>query len=334
MKSIERVQIGKTPLKVTRLGFGCATLGGLYRDLSDEAAAATVHRALGLGLNFFDTAPLYGAGKSESRLGGVLSMCERTSFVLASKVGFALVPINPEATEDIFFPFENAPPLRPAPDYTYDGTMRSFEGSLKRLNIERIDILHIHEPVGFYDEAINGVLKALRKLKQEGLITAIGAAMNEAEMLVRFAQEADFDCFLLAGRYTLLEQGALTDLLPLCAKRKISIIIGGPYNSGILATGAKPDSKYNYLDAPAEILETVRQIEAVCKSYSVPLKAAALQFPLAHTAVASVIPGCASISEVEENMRMVDYSIPSEFWREMQRKKLLPHEAPIPGHGN
>jgi D-threo-aldose 1-dehydrogenase len=154
--------------------------------------------------------------------------------------------------------------------------------------------------------------------------------MNKAEMLVRFAHEGGFDCFLLAGRYTLIEQGALKELLPLCSDKKISVIIGGPYNSGILATGARPGAKYNYLDAPNDVLEKVRKIEAVCENYSVPLKAAALQFPLSHPAVAAVVPGCGSVSEVEENFRMVSYPIPVEFWTELRKTNLLPEQAPIP----
>jgi D-threo-aldose 1-dehydrogenase len=330
MNPIEKVQLGKTAVKVTRLGIGGCPLGGLYTDISEGAAAATVECALKLGLNFFDTAPLYGAGKSESRLGCVLSKHKRNSFVIATKVGFSLVPIDPKSNEEIFFPFENAPPLRPACDYSFDGAMRSFEESLNRLHLDRIDVLHIHEPVGFYDKALKGAFKALTKLHEQGLITTLGAAMNQAEMLVRFAHEGGFDCFLLAGRYTLIEQGALKELLPLCSDKKISVIIGGPYNSGILATGIRPGAKYNYLDVPNDVLEKVRKIEGVCVDYSVPLKAAALQFPLSHPAIAAVVPGCRSASEVEENFRMVSYPIPVEFWTELRKKNLLPDQAPLP----
>ena len=330
MNPIEKIPLGKTAVKVTRLGIGGCPLGGLYKDLSEEAATATVERALALGLNFFDTAPLYGAGKSESRLGRTLANHDRSTFVLATKVGFALVPIDPHANEEIFFPFENAPPLRPACDYSYDGAMRSFEGSLKRLHLDYIDVLHVHEPVGFYDETMQGAFRALRKLREQGLIKVLGAAMNQVEMLIRFAREGGFDCFLLALRHTLLEHWAFKELLPLCTEKKISLIIGAPYSSGILATGATPGAKYCYLDPPQEVLEKVRQIEAVCQDYSVPLKAAALQFTLCHPAVASVIPGCGSVAEVEDNFRMLRYSIPSEFWGELQRRKLVPEEILIP----
>ena len=330
MNPIEKIRLGKTGVVVTRLGVGGAPLGGLYRDLSEEAATATIERALALGLNFFDTAPLYGAGKSESRLGRTLANHDRSSFTLATKVGFALVPIDPEANEEIFFPFENPPALRPACDYSYDGAMRSFEGSLKRLEVDHIDVLHLHEPVGFYEETMQGAFRALWKLREQGLIKALGAAMNQVEMLIRFAHEGHFDCFLLALRHTLIEHWAFKELLPLCAAKKISLIIGGPYNSGILATGAIPGAKYCYLDPPKEVLEKVLQIEAVCREYSVPLKAAALQFTLCHPAVASVVPGCASVAEVEENFEMLSYSIPREFWSELQRRHFVPEEFITP----
>jgi D-threo-aldose 1-dehydrogenase len=228
-------------------------------------------------------------------------------------VGFALVPIDANSNEEIFFPFQNAPPLRPACDYSYDGAMRSFEESLKRLHLDRVDVVHVHDPVDFYDETMKGALRALLELREQRLITALGAAMNQSEMLVRFAHDGFFDCFPLAGRYSLIEQGALKELLPLCALKNISVIVEGPYNSGILATGAKSGAKYNYLDAPSEVLERVRQIAAVCDQYAVPLKAAALQFPLSHPAVAAVVPGCGSATEVEENSRVETDSIRLEF---------------------
>lgn len=327
MNPLEKIELGKTGLKVTRLGFGGCPVGGLYTDMSEEAATATVDRALALGINFFDTAPLYGAGKSESRLGRILARHDRSSFVLATKVGFALVPIDPKSNEDIFFPFENAPPLRPANDYSYDGALRSFEESLKRLRLESVDVVHIHEPADFYEETKNGAFKALQTLRGQGLIKAIGAAMNQVELPIRFARDGGFDCFLIALRHTLVEHWAFKELMPLCSEKNISLIIGAPYSSGILATGAKPRAKYCYLDPPKEVLEKVRQIEAVCQDYAVPLKAAALQFAFSHPSVASVVPGCGSVSEVEENFSMMSFSIPSEFWSGLMRRGLVPEEA-------
>jgi D-threo-aldose 1-dehydrogenase len=312
------------------LGVGGCPLGGLYTDMSEEAATATVERALSLGVNLFDTAPLYGAGRSESRLGRALTGRSRATYVVSTKIGFSLVAEDPEANEKIFFPFDNPPPLRPATDYSFEGTMRSYKESRRRLNLDHIDILHIHDPVRSYEEAMMGAYPALQTLRHEGLISAVGAAMNQAEILVRFAHEREFDCFLLAGRYTLLDQSGLKELLPLCVAKGISIIIGGPYNSGILATGALPAAKFNYRDAPSEVIEKVRQIEGVCVRHSVPLKAAALQFPLAHPAVVAVIPGCASASEVEENFHMMSYEIPGDFWSDLRRLELIPPDAPVP----
>ena len=324
MNPLERVALGRTDLRVTRLGVGGTPLGGLYTDVTEEAASATMERALSLGLNFFDTAPLYGSGKSETRMGRVFAKHPRSSFVVATKVGFKLVPIDPKSNEDIFFPFDNAPPLRPANDYTYEGTMRSVEQSMKRLQVDCLDIAHIHDPEGLFDDAMQGSYQALRKLRAQGVIKAVSAAMNQVEMLARFAREGEFDCFLLAARHTLLEQQAFKELFPLCAKKKISLIIGAPYSSGILATGPIPGAKFRYLDAKPEILEKVRQIEAVCRDHAVPLKAAALQFALCHPATATVIPGGGSVAEVEDNFRMLSHPIPPELWTGLQRRGLLP----------
>lgn len=334
MNPLAKVQLGRTKLQVTRLGLGGAPLGGLYKDLSEEAATATVRRALELGINFFDTAPLYGCGKSEQRLGRGLAGVPRGSIVVATKVGYALFPQDAVRDENVFFPFDNPPPLRPTFDFSYDAVMRSFEESLKRLSLDRIDILHIHDPDDHWEQAIQRGYPALHKLRTQGRIGAVGAGMNQAAMLARFAREGEFDCFLLAGRYTLIDHTALPELLPLCAQKRISIILGGPYNSGILATGARPGATFNYVAAPPELLEKVRRIEAVCAKYSVPLKAAALQFPLAHPAVAAVIPGARSVAEVEENFRLLSHPIPAEFWAELRQENLLPPEAPVPGEAN
>jgi len=326
----EKVQLGNTELRVTRLGFGGAAIAGLYSDVPDAMATATVQRALALGINFFDIAPLYGAGKGELRMGRALAGVKRDSYVLASKVGRLLEPDDSEQARDMLAEFGNPRPFRPDFDFSYEGAMRSFEESLKRLNLDRIDILHIHDPTDYYEQAMAGAYRALFELRSEGVIRALGVGMNQAEMLVRFARDGDFDCFLLAGRYTLIDQVGLKDLLPLCVKKCISIIIGGPFNSGILATGARPGAKFNYQEAPTYLLDRVHQLESVCMRYSVPLRAAALQFPLAHPAVASVIPGCRSVTEVEENCRLIKYPIPESFWDELRERKLLPKEAPVP----
>lgn len=328
MNPLEKAKIGKTGLEVTRVGMGSAPLGGLFQDVTEATGVATVKRALALGLNFLDTAPLYGHGKAETYLGKALAGVPRSSYVLATKVGRLLVPTDPRQLEKR--EFDNPFPFKPVFDFSYDAVMRSFEESLKRLNVSRIDLLHIHDPDDHYSEAIKGAYPALAKLRSEGVIKAIGAGMNQAEMLARFAREGDFDCFLLAGRYTLIDHTGLRELLPLCVQKGISIIIGGPYNSGVLASGAEPGAKFNYADAPEEVLQKVRKVAAVCQRHSVPMKAAALQFPMAHPAVASVIPGARSVGELEENFRLFSHPIPTAFWDDLRRSGLLPDEAPTP----
>ncbi|HEX5410274.1 MAG TPA: aldo/keto reductase [Terriglobia bacterium] len=328
MDPLQKVQIGKTGLQVTRMGLGGAPLGGLFEDVRGEAAVATVRRALEIGINFFDTAPLYGHGKSETWMGQGLAGISPGSRVLATKVGRVLEPVEPDALEKD--EFDNPAPFKPMFDFSYDGVMRSFNESLERLQVDRIDVLHIHDPDSHYEQAIKGAYPALDQLRREGRIAAVGAGMNQAEMPARFAREGNFDCFLLAGRYTLIDHTGLKELLPLCVEKKISIIIGGPYNSGILATGAKRGAKFNYADAPPEILQKVRRVEEVCARHRVPMKAAALQFPLAHPAVASVIPGARSVAELEESFRLISHPIPGEFWAELRSKGLLPQEAPVP----
>ncbi len=329
MDPTAKVRLGKTQLHVTRMGLGGAPLGGLFEDVPEDAAIATVKRALALGLNLIDTAPLYGHGKSEQHIGKALAGVDPAARVLATKVGRVLNPVQPGELEPD--EFDHPAPFRPVFDFSCDGVMRSFEESLKRLNVEHIDIVHIHDPDNHYTQALEGAYRALDDLRRRGVIVAVGAGMNQAEMLARFAREGDFDCFLLAGRYTLIDHTGLQELLPLCVRKRIGIIIGGPYNSGVLATGARPGAKFNYADAPPAVLEKVRKVEAICGRHSVSMKAAALQFPLAHPAVAAVIPGARSVAELEENFRLIREPIPADFWAELRHEKTLPPEAPTPG---
>ena len=333
MNPIEKVGIGRTDLRVTRLGFGAVPLGGLYKDVSEDEAGATVRRPLELGINYFDTAPISGRGKSEIRLGRELAGVIRDSIVVATKVGYTLVPEDGGRDSKVFHRFDNVPPLRPIFDYSYDGIMKTFEGSLQRLNHSRVDILNIHDPDYDWKEAIEIAYPTIHKLRSEGVVRAIGVGMTQAEMLARFAREGDFDCLLLAGRYTLIDHTGLRELLPICEQRSISVIIGGPYNSGILATGARPGATYDYVEASPAVKERVTAIEAVCGRHNVPLKAAALQFPMAHPAVAAIIPGARCAAEVEENFRMTSMAIPDDFWEELRHLNLLPPEAPVPRLG-
>lgn len=350
-------EIGRTGLMVSRLGLGGAPLAGLYTGVTEEQAARVVNAYLDHGPGFIDTAPLYGSGVSETRLGAALSERVRVrsgdardgnarvgdgreglasgarngngrnAFVLATKVGRLLVS-DPSRDQDVWS--DDLPPIGPVFDYSYDGTLRSLDESLKRLGLDRVDILHIHDPDNHYEEAMKGSYRALVRLREEGVIRAVGVGMNQAKMLARFAEEGDFDCFLCAGRYTLVDHTALKRLLPLCEERDISIIVGGPYNSGILAQGAVKEATFDYRKAPAQIMDRVRRIEAVCARHGTPLKAAALQFPLAHPAVAAVIPGARSPGEVDENVQMAGFEIPSGFWAELREEGLIPEEAPTP----
>ena len=328
MHPLEKAALGRSGLQVTRLGLGCAAIGGLYGDIPDDQATQVVHKALDLGLNLFDTAPLYGSGKSEERLGRALRDVPRDAYVLASKVGRLLVASDDDQRDGSIF--DNPPPFKPVFDFSYDGVMRSLEDSLKRLGVDRIDILHIHDPDAHWKEAIEGAYPALERLRSEGVISAVSAGMNQWEMLTRFAREGDFDCFLLAGRYSLLDQSALDELLPLCTEKNIGIMAGGTYNSGILAKGAKPGATYNYGEAPADIMQKAQAIEAVAERHGVDVKAAASQFVFAHPAITCIIPGTRQPARVEENFNLLIDEIPSAFWDDLRAENLVHESAPLP----
>ncbi len=314
MKATDTRKVGRTSLQVTCLG-----LGGVFlaRDAGPAEAEALIDRAADLGVRYFDTAPMYGLGESERRYRRPLARLDCSEFVLSTKVGRRL-------REDT----GGADPWRF--DFSRDGVLRSFETSLDRLGLDRVDILLVHDPDDHADQAIREAFPALIELREQGLVGAIGAGMNQWELELRFARELPLDCFLLAGRYTLLEQGALAEFLPYCEANGISVIAGGPYNSGILASDLDDTANYNYRAAPPEMLDRARAIKAVCDRHGVPLKAAALQFILAHPAVAAVIPGAASVAEVEENARMIEAPIPAALWPELREAGLLAAAAPVP----
>ena len=326
MNPRERVQLGRTSLTVTRFGLGTAPLAGLFEEVEESKGIGVIEHAWDAGVRFFDTAPLYGHGLAELRLGKVLREKPRDTFTLASKVGRLLrADAPPEPGQS----FRGVPPVNPTFDFTYEGTMRSFKESLERLGLDRIDILHIHDPDDNYDAALAGAYRALDRLRADGVISAVGAGMNQAEMLTRFAREGNFDCFLLAGRYTLLDQVALKELLPECVARGIAIIAGGVYNSGILAD-PKAGAHYNYQAAPAGLLERARRISDICSRHGVPLKAAAVQFPLGHPAVTCVVVGCRSTAQLEESLAMFEFDIPPTLWQDLKAERLLLDEAPTP----
>jgi D-threo-aldose 1-dehydrogenase len=331
--------LGRTAVRVTRLGFGGAPLGNLFRALDDRQATDAVRSAWAAGVRYFDTAPLYGSGLSERRIGAALAGEPRDAFVLSTKVGRRLVPrpANAPALESAYV---DVPPLVPAFDYTAEAVRGTLAGSLERLGVGRVDVVLIHDlgPVTHgdddarrYAEAMDGAYRVLHDLRAEGAIRAIGVGANEWAVLERCARDGDFDCFLLAGRYSLLEQTALDSFLPLCARREIGVIVGGPYNSGILASGARPGATYNYVPAPPVVLERVRRLEQVVAAHGVPLAAAALQFPFHHPAVAAVIPGARSAREVEENLRLLRHPIPPALWRDLEAEGLVRADAPTPG---
>lgn len=324
-------------LRLGPLGFGGAPLGNLYAPIDDATALATVRHAWDLGIRHFDTAPLYGQGLSEHRIGHVLRDRPRGDFVLSTKVGRLLSP-DPDAPE-AQHGFVGALPFAPRYDYSYDATMRSLEDSLQRLGLARLDIVYIHDIDRFthgdaqpqrFREAMAGAYKALEALRSAGAVEAIGLGVNEWEPCRDALRHGDVDGFLLAGRYTLLDQSALGELLPLCVSRGAGVVIGGPYNSGILATGAVPGARYNYAAATPEILTRVGRIEGVCRHFDVPLKAAALQFPLGHPAVLAVIPGARSPQEVEENVALLNAPIPREFWSALKSAGLIGPDVPTP----
>jgi D-threo-aldose 1-dehydrogenase len=322
------------------LGCGTAPFGNLYRALDEVTVQEALQAAWDSGCRYYDTAPLYGLGLSETRLNHFLRGKRRDDYVLSTKIGRLLQVCPPESRTGIG-KFFDTPNRREVYDYSYDGVLRSVEASLERLGVDRIDVLLAHDVDIFTHgskaasdariaELMAGGYYAMQKLREEGVVKAIGAGVNEWQVCQTLAEAGDFDLFLLAGRYTLLEQEALDTFLPLCQRRGIGIILGGPYNSGILATGAKPGAYYNYDPAPPHILERVARIEAVCTAHGIRLSEAALRFPLHHSSVVSVIPGAQSVAEVRRNVEIMSATIPASLWSDLKAEGLLRPDAPVP----
>jgi D-threo-aldose 1-dehydrogenase len=338
MKASEKKKFGRTGLEVSTMGFGSAPIGNQFRNVPEEDARAVIKGAWDAGLRYFDTAPMYGHGLSEHRLGEALRAYPRNDYVLSSKVGRLLKPV-PEGGLTSFF-WVNMPPFEVVHDYSYDGVMRSFEDSMQRMGVSRFDILFIHDIDVFshgpemqkvhFRTAMDSGYKALEKLRSEKLVSAIGVGCNEWQVCEAALRERDFDCFLLAGRYTLLEQDALESFLPLCEERNVAIVLGGGFNSGILATGAVKGAHYNYSEADETILARVRKIEAVCKRFDVPLAAAALQFVLAHPSIPTNIPGTRTKAHLDQNIALIERPIPSDFWAALKKEGLVRENAPVP----
>lgn len=306
---------------MTTLGLGCAPLGNLYQPIADDDAVAVVRAAYDAGVRLFDTAPLYGHGLSERRLGAALASMPRDTVTVSTKVGRLLVPDAPGETVETIF--TKVPPVHPVFDFSADGVHRSLEASLERLGLDRVDIVHVHDPDDHADDALEGAFPALRRWRDEGVVRAIGAGMNQARMLARFVREAGVDCVLLAGRYTLLDQSGLDELLPLCEREGVTVIAAGVFNSGLLAD-PNPGAHFDYAPAPAALVERARALAAVCERHDVPLTAAALQFPTAHPAVSSVLTGVQTVDELRANLADFERPIPSELWDDLRSEGLIP----------
>lgn len=340
MNIIPTRSLGNTGLSVTELGFGAASLGNLYHPVSDREARAALDAALAGGLTYIDTAPHYGRGLSERRVGDAIRL--RNAVVLSTKVGRLMDPDVSVVDDRERDGFRSPMPFKMRYDYSHDGILRSYEQSLQRLGAARIDILYVHDigtlthgsAAAVYWEQLTsgGGLKALERLRDEGAIGGFGLGVNEIEVCLDAMDRSRLDVILLAGRYTLLEQEALDDLMPRCADGGTMVVIGGPYNSGILATGTKSGAPihYNYAPAPAKVIAKVARIEAIAERHGVPLAAAALAFVLAHPQVASVIPGIGSARRIEQTLALYHIKIAEDFWSELRHEALIRPDAPLP----
>jgi D-threo-aldose 1-dehydrogenase len=339
MSAFERRRLGRTDVDVSVLGFGGATIGGLSARVPEHQSQATLEAAWDEGIRYFDTAPFYGLGLSELRVGGLLRERSRAEFVISTKVGRVLrAPVDLERRRASW---PGGLGFEVKFDYTYDGILRAYEDSLQRLGLTRIDLAIVHDlDLGthssqarwdaFMAQLITSGWRALDELRSARMIRGIGVGINPRGMIPHFLELFDPDFFLVAGRYTLMEQEVLDDELPACVERGVGIVIGAVFNSGLLATGPSPGARYDYTDPTPDQIERVRRIQAVCERYAVPLVAAALQFPLAHPAVASVIPGPVTTEQARSNAAGIRHSIPPDLWRELKQEGLLRADAPTP----
>lgn len=316
--------------RVTRIGFGGAAIGGLFAPVAEGDALAAVRAAWDGGIRYFDTAPHYGVGMSEERLGRFLRERPRADFTVSTKVGRLLVPSEgppPDGIEG----FYGTPARTRVRDYSRDGVRRSLEESLERLGLDRIDVALIHDPDDHVEQAIGQAYPALRELRDQGVVGAIGVGMNQTPALTRFVRETDLDCVLVAGRYTLLDRSGADELLPLCAERGVAVIAGGVFNSGLLAD-PRPGATFDYGAAARPVLDRALRMKEICERHGTPLRAAAIQFTGAHPAVATVLLGGRSAAEVTDGLRMAALPIPAGLWDELRSAGLLDAELPVPAH--
>jgi D-threo-aldose 1-dehydrogenase len=298
--------------RIPSFGLGCAPIGDLYRSVGDRDGIGTVVRSLERGVRMFDTAPRYGLGLSETRLGAALQAADRQELTICTKVGWL---VSPEGSR--------------VADFTRAGVLRSLESSLTRLGLDRVDIAHVHDPDDHMDQAMAEAIPTLLELRDQGVIRALGVGMNRSGLLSRFVTESVVDYVLIAGRYTLLEQPALQDLMPACVGNGVGVIAAGVYNSGLLANPSA-QAPYNYAPTTSEALARALRLQEICHSFDVPLKAAAVQFPVTHPAVVSVVVGAASPEEAEENVGLSSFPIPDDLWRALSAEGLIDREVPTP----
>jgi D-threo-aldose 1-dehydrogenase len=317
-----RRAVRDTGVSLTALGAGTAGIAGLYAAVEEADAVATVRRALATGVGYLDTAPHYGQGLAEERLGRALRGIPRESYVLSTKVGRVLVDVD--APPDTMF--VGAPAREGRFDFSAAGVRASLESSLERLGVDRVDIAYLHDPDDHVDQALDEAYPELERLRDEGMVRAIGVGMNQSAVPTRFVTETDIDVVLLAGRFTLLDQSGLADLLPAAAERGRAVVIGGVYNSGLL-TDPRPGAPFNYAPAPAALVERARALRSVCARHGVPLTAAAIQFPLAHPAVVSVLSGARSVAETDANLAAFTHPVPPALWAELTAEGLLEEGA-------
>jgi len=347
---INKRKIGKTDIEVSELGFGCAPLGGWPVAVSDQDANLSLKTAWNKGIRYFDTAPLYGSGMSEKRLGNFLQKQRREDFVISTKVGRLIVDTKKSKAVEKFI---GSPKDKDSEfNFTYDGAMQSFEDSLSRIGLDKIDILYLHDPDNHpdhFEEAKKGALKALVKLRDEGVVKAIGCGMNQNEMLIEFAKEGCFDVFLLAGRYTLIDQTSLDQLIPICEKNQISLVLGGVFNSGILIDPS-PNTYFDYSKLDKDWVKNVSEslvripkshesanywldkaynLKTACDKFNISLKHAAIQFPYSNEIVSSCLLGMTSKGHVEENFNLYDNKIKKEFWNYLKENALVNSKFPI-----
>jgi D-threo-aldose 1-dehydrogenase len=327
---VRTTRLGAGTVEVTRLALGCAGLGNLYRPVTDDASHATVEAAWDAGIRTFDTAPHYGLGLSERRLGAALSGRPRDTYTVSTKVGRLLVPVQDDGHgDDLANGFAVPATHRRIWDFTADGVLRSLEASLDRLGLDRIDIALLHDPDDHAEQALREAYPALERLRAEGVVGAIGVGMNQSALPARFLRETDIDVVLLAGRYTLLDQDGLGEVLPEAAARGRSVVIGGVFNSGLL-TAPRPGATYDYAPAPRPVLDRALRLLEVTERHGVPLRAAALRFPFGHPAVESVLTGARSPEEVRDTVEQLRRPIPDALWDELRAEGLLTPGTPVP----